>query len=582
VKLGVRGKLFGVSVGLILAVVLASGFYLQGELRGLLEARIKAELVYQARSARAVLELTDPPLTIAALDPLADRVGAESEVRISLVAADGRLLGDSQLTADELASIENHENRPEIRQALAGDSGSSLRYSTTIGAELLYVAIPFEAGTGSGVVRVARPLAEVDQAVDKLRVLLLAAGFVGLLVAVFMSGLASHFMSRTLRRLVDTARGIAGGDPGRRIAVTTGDELAGLAGSLNQMAEDIEKTVEELASERARFKAVLESLTDAVIALDKTQQVVLMNRGARKLLGLGKAPEGTPILELVRAPALQQLIAEPDQRGTAEFDLPGTDRRVMVRQSPMQRGSVLVMQDVTEIRRLETVRRDFVANVSHELRTPVSIVRANAETLLDGAMNDPVHGTRLLEATLRNSERLSAIITDLLDLSRLEAGRYAVASESVPVAEVAARAVEASERKAAERNMLVEVDLPADLMVLADDKALEQILLNFLENAIKYTPEHGRIEVTAHQLDGQVRIDVSDNGPGIEPRHRARVFERFYRIDPGRSRDMGGTGLGLAIVRHLAEAMHGTVGVDPVEPHGSCFWIMLRRGDAAV
>jgi len=577
VKLGVRGKLFAASVGLIVAVVLASGIYLQGQLRSLLYERIESELLHLARSARATLELGRPPATIAVMDPIADRLGAEDAVRVTVIAPDGTVLGDSALPPVQVAAIENHGTRPEVLAAEARGVGSTYRHSSTLERDLLYVAVPFQtADGGRGVVRVARPLALIDDSIARLRLLLLGAGLIGLVVAVLMSGLASHLMSRTLRRLVDTARDIAAGEPHQRIALTSSDELAGLAGSLNQMSEDIERTLSELAGERARTAAVLEALSDAVIAIDTQNDVTLMNRAAVELLGLADEPRGTPLLQVIRAPGLQELIANPDAPGTAEFDLPGTSRRIGVRLSPMPRGGcVLVVQDVTEIRRLETVRRDFVANVSHELRTPVSIVRANAETLLDGAMDDPVHGKRLLDSALRASERLSAIITDLLDLSRLEAGRRELEPRAVQVAEVARRAGDAIEQRASERDTTIEIDIPDELQVGADDQALEQILVNYLENAVKYTPAGGHIWVTAAEGGGRIRIAVSDDGPGIEPRHRARVFERFYRVDPGRSRDMGGTGLGLAIVKHLAEAMGGTVGVDGASPRGSSFWVEL-------
>lgn len=580
-KLGVRGKLFAVSVGLILAVVLASGVYLQGELRDQLEARIEAELADYARSAGIALSAAGSADTVAEIDALADRLSGDTGTRITVIGADGQVLGDSSLSPSEIGDVDNHGRRPEIVAARSDGRGLSRRYSKTLDDDLMYVAVAFDHGGEVRVVRAARTLASVKDAVGRLRVLLIVAGLLGLLVAILMSGLASHYMSRTLRKLVDTARRIASGDPTRRIAVHSSDELAGLAGSLNRMAEDLEGTIGALADERARFRAVLESLSDAVVALDDHDEVALMNRAAVDLLGLEEAPAHVPILEIVRTPGLQTLLGDRGDAEVTEFDLPGTTRRVSVRRSPMQAGSVLVFQDVTEIRRLETVRRDFVANVSHELRTPVSIVRANAETLLDGAMSDPVHGTRLLEATLRNAERLSNIITDLLDLSRLESGSYQPRSRTVSVREVAQRTVEAVELRASERDTVITIDVSETLSALADDKALEHILLNFLENAVKYTPETGHVWITARDDGDRVRIEVRDDGPGIEPRHRGRVFERFYRIDPGRSRDMGGTGLGLAIVKHLADAMGGDVGVEPAEPHGSVFWIELPRADAA-
>jgi two-component system phosphate regulon sensor histidine kinase PhoR len=236
---------------------------------------------------------------------------------------------------------------------------------------------------------------------------------------------------------------------------------------------------------------------------------------------------------------------------------------------------VIVMHDVTDIRRLENIRKDFVANVSHELRTPVSIVQANAETLLDGALEEPARARTFVEALHRNAERLSRIIADLLDLSRLEAGRYRFDIASVDVEEAVERSLEAVHEKALGREQNIEVSIPEGQAVLADAKALEQVLSNLLENSIKYTPRGGHISVRAEERGGQVRLEIQDDGPGIEAEHRARIFERFYRIDPGRSRDMGGTGLGLAIVKHFVESMGGRVGVDPAFPRGSIFWVTL-------
>jgi two-component system phosphate regulon sensor histidine kinase PhoR len=233
------------------------------------------------------------------------------------------------------------------------------------------------------------------------------------------------------------------------------------------------------------------------------------------------------------------------------------------------------MHDVTDIRRLETVRRDFVANVSHELRTPVSIIRANSETLLDGAMSDPAYGPLLLEALHRNAERLSRLVDDLLDLARLEADRYQLESDEVSVQGAVRKAVDAVERAAQAKDIRVDIDLDPALRVRADEKALDQILVNYLDNAVKYTLAGGTIRVWAQARASQVRIDVTDDGPGIAPQHRQRIFERFYRIDPGRSRNMGGTGLGLSIVKHLADAQGGDAGMEPARPRGSTFWVSL-------
>jgi len=321
-------------------------------------------------------------------------------------------------------------------------------------------------------------------------------------------------------------------------------------------------------------------MEEAVLAVDATDRITLANRAALDLLGLTATPEGERLAAILPQPELARLVArtrqgEPDRD---EFDLPGErPRRVLALTSMMRESgrTVIVLRDMTEIRHLERVRQDFVANVSHELRTPVSVLRATAETLLGGALDDPARSREFLGAIERNSERLSRLISDLLDISRIEAGTVHIERRELSLHEVARRTVAALERPAREKRMRVELAVGDDVRVRADSKALDQVIFNLLENAIKYTPADGTVTVGARAIDGRVRLEVADNGPGIAAEHRERVFERFYRIDPGRSRDMGGTGLGLAIVKHLVALMQGEVGVEPRAPQGTRFWVSL-------
>ncbi|MBT8494057.1 MAG: PAS domain-containing protein, partial [Deltaproteobacteria bacterium] len=472
-----------------------------------------------------------------------------------------------------------HSDRPEVRDALVSGRGHAVRFSTTVSDDLSYVALRFEGRSMGGVVRVAKPLKEVSEAISNVLWLLVLAGGLGLLLAIVMSGLASHLMSGTLRSLVSRARHMSTADERSR-TLESENELEALSGSFNQMAEEVESTVAELAKERGLIKAVLKGMSEAVVALDNDFDITLMNPAAVELLGLESENRGRSILEILRVPGLQKLLGKDPITGpsSAEFQLPN-QRHVLASLRPQRgaEGSVLVMHDVTDIRRLETVRRDFVANVSHELRTPVAIIRANAETLLEGALEDPKFSRSLVDALHRNAERLSNIITDLLDLSRIEAGRYQLALEPVVVDGIADHAAKSIERAAAEKDISIEVAVGPEVCALADSKALEQVLFNLLDNAVKYTPEGGAVRITAEVDGDHYQIGVEDNGPGIEARHRERIFERFYRVDPGRSRGMGGTGLGLAIVRHLVEAMGGEVSVENAKPNGSIFVIRVPR-----
>lgn len=578
-KLGVRGKLFVGSVIVIVLAVVTSMAYLSGKLRRQEEARIDAELLRHARTvARRVAEQHD--LSAESLDAVADRLGETTETRVTLIAPDGAVVGDSEVALDELRAVENHGQRPEVVEARSHGVGHARRYSTTVDQDMLYVAVPWESPAGTAFARVSKPLAEVDETVDQLRGVLLVGGAIAIGVALVMSLLASQLVSSELRALVRHARDLTQGRaPRRRVAVTSADELGGIAGSLNRMADDLERSMSRLAAERARLSAILESMGEAVIALNTRSRVELVNERAMELLGCTDDVTDKTMLELVRAPELQEVTARAQggETASAELELPGTARIVLATATPQKggKGCVIVLHDVTEIRRLERVRRDFVANVSHELRTPVSVIRANAETLLEGGLDEPPTARKLVEAQLRHAERLTRIISDLLDLSRLQAGRYELDLEPVEVATVAQRAAQLVEGSARARNTVLSVVIDADVTATADRKALDQILVNLLDNAVKYSPEGSRVAVRAERRDGEVVIEVEDNGPGIPPHHRARIFERFYRVDPGRSRDAGGTGLGLAIVKHLAEAMGGHAEHRDARPQGSIFSITL-------
>lgn len=583
-KLGVRAKLFLVSLVLMAAVGLSSAAYLENTLRGWLVSRIETNLRHNAQATRALLYTAlegGKSASAETVDVLADRIGEATSSRITIIREDGKVLGDSELGLDEVRTVASHANRAEIQRALADGLGVTQRYSTTIEQEMLYVALPFRIEQASGVVRASVPLSDVDESIETLRWMIFVASLLGLAVAVFMSGLASHLLARTLRRLVNYARSISRGESGERPPLAESDDIvSGLTGSMTRLSDELSHTVDELARERDRFEAVLENMSEAVIAVDAARRITLVNRAAIELLELETDPVGRPVVEVVRVPGLQTLLdaAEEGEPSGEEFELSGsTTKRVLAQASPRQEtvGTVVVMHDVTELRRLETMRRDFVANVSHELRTPVSIIRATAETLQKGALEDPKHAGRFLDALVRNSERLGRLISDLLDISRIEAGEYAVASQPVLMVDAARRAVDGVAAQAAERHIEVSVDIPGELCATADANALDQVLMNLVGNAVKYTNENTEVHIRGRQVDGQVVVEVDDNGPGIPVTHRDRIFERFYRVDSGRSREVGGTGLGLSIVKHLVTAMDGQVGYKAAQPRGSIFWFTL-------
>jgi two-component system phosphate regulon sensor histidine kinase PhoR len=385
---------------------------------------------------------------------------------------------------------------------------------------------------------------------------------------------------RPLRQLRDATREIVR-DSKRRVPVASArGDVAELARWINELADDADQRRDALGRERTLLASLADGLTHGVIAIDGSRRIEMLNDAARRMLGMQSSMIGEPLLDLVRVPELHQLI-ERERDTSAELQLPNGPRTLIrIARTFGRAGCVLLLEDVTNVRRLETVRRDFVANVSHELRTPVAVIRANAETLLAGAKDDPEIAGRLIDGLHRNAERLARLLADLLDLSRLDAGQYRLDVGPVPVRAVTEQSLTAVEPQAQKRGITVAVDVPEQLAVRADAKALDQILVNLIDNGVKYTRAQGHVWVQARELGDVVRIEVRDDGPGIADKHRERVFERFYRADPSRSREAGGTGLGLSIVKHLVESMGGEVGVEANAPRGSVFWLRLPRAQS--
>jgi two-component system, OmpR family, phosphate regulon sensor histidine kinase PhoR len=581
-KLGIRGKLFVVSLALIALMALTSGLFVETVMRGLLVDRVSAELEHLTRSTSELVELAPGELAQGSMQGVIERLGRGTSARITLIAPDGRVLADSAVRASELSALDNHADRPEVRLARSEGRGVVARYSDTVGAEMMYMALPFKRAEASGFVRVAMTLGTVDALITRMRWAISGAVLLGVVVAGGMGMFASHIASRSLLDLVGRARAMASGMRSSRMSEHVGDELSGLAVSFNRIADELDRTVRTLSEERDRSQAVLDSLTDAVISLDAKACISDVNRAGLKLLSRERAPVGQPMLDVLRVPSLVEIV-EHAQRGEtahAEVVWHGSPRRTLLVTAAPQRSKgqcVLVLRDVTELRRLESMRRDFVANVSHELRTPVSIISANVETLLAGAFKDPVRAPEFLSAVQRNAERLTRLVSDLLDLSRIEAGQRELTLSLMTAEEPIGAVIDLLETRAQERGLSLVVEVEDDLEFAGEEHALEQVLVNLVDNAIKYTPSGGEIGLGARAEGDYAVFEVWDTGPGVPEAHRARLFERFYRVDPGRSRDMGGTGLGLSIVKHLVEAMRGQVGMRPREGGGSTFWVRLPR-----
>ena len=528
---------------------------------------------FLAREARLVGELWQRDSAFA--DSLADRSGRALGRRVTLIRPDGVVIGDSEFDDAGLRGLQNHATRPEVARALAGETGTSRRPSPSTGDEELYVAVPVE---GRGVARVSLPTASLAAVIRQARRDIGTAVGLALFGALLIAFLFSRSVSRPVEELRDVAQAIADGDLARRPTLRGAGEVGELGLALRSLAEQLSARLRLLEADEQLLLQLTESLNEGVIAVDTRQRVVRINETARRLLG-ARAPLPFPLDQLPREVALRDaLLAAFAGETTEGAEVVIAGRTLNVTARPLaEGGAVLALFDLTRVRRLEAVRRDFVANVSHELRTPLTIVGGFAETLAGDDV--PLEVRRgFAERILGNTRRMQRIVDDLLDLSRIESGGWVPNPVTIPLATVASDVLSAARDAAAQKGLALETAIAPDATTVhADPTALRQVLGNLVDNAVRHTPS-GRVTLLSRRHERGVVVGVEDTGVGIAPEHLPRIFERFYRVDPGRSREQGGTGLGLAIVKHLVEAHGGRVRAESEPGRGTT--ITARFPDA--
>jgi two-component system phosphate regulon sensor histidine kinase PhoR len=564
-----RTRLFAVSLATALLTVAAATYMISGSVRSTVGERIQATLVNEARLAAETLSHRQPAASRDELDAEADALGRFVASRVTFVAPDGTVVGDSQQTLEELKTLENHANRPEIVQARAEGLGIAQRYSATLQIDMLYVAVPVRnpAAPDIAEVRLAMPLTEIrDQLAAVRRGALLAAAS-AVLVALALAWLASMVLSRRVRAIASVAAGYSRGDFSRTGQHYGNDEIGIVARALDDSVREINRRAQELDADRTRMGAILGGMIEAVLVVDEDGHLQLVNGAARRMLKLTHDPEGRHYLEIVRHPDVAALLgAALEGRATEGLELtlprdPGS--AYLARSAPIAsasaRGAVLVLHDITSLRRADRIRRDFVANVSHELRTPLTAVRGYVEALIDGVPN-PAEAKGFLETIARHTLRMERLVRDLLRLARLDAGQEALERNPCDVAGLFSAVTAELEPTVTSRDLHVEQRIAAGAdSVNGDPAKLHDVLRNLLENAANYAPEHSTIVLSSERVANRSVLVVEDSGPGIPEVDLPRVFERFYRVDKARARgprDPGGTGLGLAIVKHLVE-LHG-------------------------
>jgi two-component system phosphate regulon sensor histidine kinase PhoR len=578
-------KLMVALAGLVVLGVLVSGLVADRTLRRDQLGEVERSLVERARLVAD--QAQSIPFDVSersALDALADRTGRAGSMRVTLIAPDGAVLGDSQVPLERLAAVESHADRPEVRDALAGRVGSSTRRSATVGRELLYLALPSQ---GNAVVRVAVELAELAAARRALRERLALAGVVGLLFSIALSFAISRYSLRSIQEVRRVAESIAQGDLDDQLPLDTGDELGEISRAIRQIAEQLRLRLDEVTHEKEQLQAVLEGMVEGVLVVDAKRTVLLANSRLREFYGVTGDLVGRPLLEGIRQAELDALlreVSESDEMVTRTLAVGGQPPRTLHAQAARfpradapRAGTVAVFHDITELERLEGVRRDFVANASHELRTPLTAIQGFAETLLGGDEHSEEDRRSYLEVIDRHARRLGNIVNDLLELSTIETGKLRVEPRHLDVAEIVTGLIRDLEPRCAERQLELRCEVEGDPKAWADPRALEQILTNLLDNAVKYSEPGGRVAVGIRGDDARVRIAVRDTGIGIPQDDLTRIFERFYRVDRARSRALGGTGLGLSIVKHLVQSLGGEISVESRLGEGTSFRFSLPR-----
>jgi len=520
------------------------------------------------------------------IDDLCKETGAASSTRITAILPNGEVIADS----DEIpGQMKNHADRPEFQDALKKGSGNSIRFSETLGKRMMYLAIPIkQEGKVLAVVRTSVPVTTIDEALKNIYKNLFWAGLIIAVCAAAISLAISKKISRPVEQMTEVARLFAAGKLDLRLSTPKVAELADLAKALNEMARQLNQRIETMAEERSQIEAILSSMIEGVLAVDSTGRIVSINKAAGDLLGIDAAKsEGLNVEEVVRNPQFQDYIkntlANKQSSEIECFILNDGGRFLQLHGSGLtdnkgnRSGAVLVLHDITRTRQLEEVRRDFVANVSHELKTPVTSIKGFVETLLDGAVNEPEQARRFLRIIAKHSDRLNAIIEDLLSLSRLEedSERRRLSFEKRSLKPTLVSAIELSHVKADQKHIVIELLCDEAITVKVNPALIEQAVLNLIDNAIKYSRDNSKIHVSGQRTEDEVLIKVSDHGCGIRTEDLGRIFERFYVVDKGRSRKLGGTGLGLSIVKHIAQVHGGHVEVESTVGKGSTFKIHL-------
>ncbi len=595
-RLSLQSKILVGYVAFTLVVAGAVYIYLNTSLRRDVSEHTRQQLLNDARLIKSFLENAPlPSLSHGTIDPIADRLGEQCGARVTVVADDGVVAGDSSIPISGVPLMENHGDRPEIIEAVASGIGNSIRYSNTLETDMAYVAIPFRNEGVRGVVRVALPLQQFRWIESHIWNIVLAALCIGLVLSVVLSWATERLISRPIERMTEVARRQASGDLTVSATASTHTELYDLATALNEMAVQSKERLTQIREENAQLEAVLSGMAEGVMVTSADGRILMVNPAFKRMMDVDAWCLNKRPIEVVRNHELQSAVdaaidTAPSLNEDPVFDLTleWSQRIFQVHLTPIRIGNqlhgvVAVFHDITDLRRLEQVRKDFVANVSHELRTPLTSIKGYVETLLDGAIDDTTALRRFVNSISHHTDRLQALVEDLLQLSRIESGQYEVDIAACHLDRVSERVAEVFAEQIARKHLRLALSFETEKPARGNSALMERALSNLVDNAVKYTEEGGSISVRLVERGDEIVLAVSDTGPGIPSDALPRIFERFFRVDRARSRALGGTGLGLAIVRHTMELLNGRAWVESRVGEGATFYLSLPAwsGDEA-
>lgn len=524
---------------------------------------------------------------IKAADLVADKLGNASNSRVTLILNNGVVVGDSDVELESIANLDNHANRDEIKEALVSGKGWSSRYSDTIGKQLLYFAISDNNKIEPNIIRISVPYTYLDQVFASLNLSIFLIGIVAFVVCFIASTLIFNYTYKNLSELENAVSSLAQGPfkkKDKEILPLDGlDEFSSVARSISQVSEALKNQVRLIAKQRNQFGSVLDDLGEGVIVFNDYAEITYHNDQALRILNL-KTDINNKTLKELNIKAIGNLydIASKKKKSNKEFEIDlgnGSTRWVLasMNQSNTAKQYILVVHDITQLRKLDSMRRDFISNVSHELRTPVSVIMANSETLLSGALDNKVDAENFSKAILHNAERLSEMVSDLIDLSRIEYGELKLEFEKVNINQSILKALDAIKGLAAKKDISLNFDEYDNEFIRVDINAIDRILINLLDNAIKYSPNKSSVSITIEDKNSHIEINVTDSGKGIDDSDKVRIFGRFYRTAQARASDKTGSGLGLAIVKNLVHSLDGDVGVRNSKSGGSNFWFTVPK-----